>query len=97
MFYTNRRATMKWWYSHTKKLKYCSSAKFDEHKNKFGKRWSSGSELMLGTNISTLPILKSYLSDHLFIKYDIFKYNVNLPPRGTHIEILTQYCEHQNM
>ena len=49
---------MKWWDPHTKKIKHCSSAKFDEYNNKFGKRYSPGSELMLGTNNSTLPTLK---------------------------------------
>ena len=33
MGYTNNRATMKWWYPCTKKLKYCSSAEFDGHSN----------------------------------------------------------------
>ena len=37
---TNIRATMKWWYPHTKKLKYCPSEKIDEHNNKSGKGWS---------------------------------------------------------
>ena len=37
MGYTNRRATMKWWYLHTKKLKDFLFIKFDEHNNKFGK------------------------------------------------------------
>ena len=67
--------------------------KFDELK----KLWSQGSELMLGTNFFTLPSLKIDLLDHLFIKYDIFVDNVNLPPRGTPIGIVTQFCEHQNM
>ena len=58
MGYTNSRATMKCWDPHTRKLKYCSSEKFDEHNNKFGIRWSQGSELMLGTNNSTLSKLK---------------------------------------
>ena len=44
MSYTNIRATIKWWGPHTKTLKYCSSAKIDEHNNKFGKGWSPGSE-----------------------------------------------------
>ena len=61
MGYTNSIFTMKWWDPHTKRLKYCSSAKFDEHNNKFGRGWSPGSELMLGTNISILPTLKNYL------------------------------------
>ena len=33
----------KWRNPHTKKLKYCSYAIFDEHNNKFGKGWSPGS------------------------------------------------------
>ena len=49
---------MIWWDAHTKELKYCSSEKFDEHKNKFGKVWSPGYEIMLGTNTYTLTILK---------------------------------------
>ena len=36
MGYKNSKATMKWWGPKNKKLKYCSSAKFDEYKNKFG-------------------------------------------------------------
>ena len=88
---------MKWWVSHTKKLKYCLSAEFDEHNNEFGKGWSPGSKIILGTNTSTLTTLKIDLSDHPFIKYDIFEVNVNLPPRGTPIGIVTQYCEHQNI
>ena len=97
MGYTNIRATMKWWDPNTKKLKCCSSTKFDEHNNKFGQGWSLGSELILGTNISTLPTLKIDLSHHPFIKYDIFEVNVNLPPRGTTIGIVAQYCGHNNM
>ena len=97
MSYTNIRAIIKWWYPYTKKLKYCSFEKFDEDHNKFGKLWLPGSELMLGTNNSTLPTLKFCLSDHPFIKNDIFEVNVNLPPRGTPIGIVAQYCEYQNM
>ena len=37
MGYTNRIATMKFRGLHTKKLKYGSSEKFDEHNSKFGK------------------------------------------------------------
>ena len=81
---------MKWWDPHTKKLKYCSSEKCDEHNNKFGKRRSTGSEIFLHTNMSTLPTLKIDLSYHPFIKYDIFEVNINLPPRGTPIEIVSQ-------
>ena len=61
MGYGKSRATIKWWYPHTKKLKYCSSEKIDERNSKFGKLWSPGSELMTGTNISTLPKFKTYI------------------------------------
>ena len=97
MGYTNIRDTMKWWDPHTKNLKYCSSAKFDENKNKFGKVWSPCSELMLGTNTSTLTTIKNDLPDHLFIKYDIFEVPVNFPPRGTPIGIIKKFCEYHNM
>ena len=33
MGYTNSRSAMKLWEPHTRRLNYCSSAKFDEHKN----------------------------------------------------------------
>ena len=56
MVYTNSIATMKWWDPHTKKVKYFSSTKFDKNKNKLGKGWSPGFELITGTNNSTLPI-----------------------------------------
>ena len=69
---TNSRATIKYRYPHTKKHKYYSYKFFDEHNNKFGKGWSPVSKLMLGMNISTLPILKIDLLDHTFIKDDIF-------------------------
>ena len=71
---------MKWWDPHNKTLKYGSSVKLDEHNNKFGKGFSPGSELLLGTNISTPPTLKIDLSDHPFIRYDIFEGNVSFPP-----------------
>ena len=58
MGYTNSISKMKWWDPNTKIIKYCSSAKFDEHNNKFGKGWSPGSELILETNISIFPTLK---------------------------------------
>ena len=90
MCHTNSRAAIKQCDPHTNKLKYFSSEKIDEHNNKFGKAWSPGSELMLGKNISTLPTLKIDLSDHLFIKYDIFEGNINFTPQGTPIGIITQ-------
>ena len=62
----------KWRNPHTKKLKYCSYAIFDEHNNKFGKGWSPGSSLMNFTNIHDLPMLKNDLSDQPFINYYIF-------------------------
>ena len=77
MGYTDIIAIIKWWYPHTKRLKYCSSNFFHEHNNKFGRGWSPGSELMLGTNISILPTLKNYLSDQPFIKDDIVEGNAN--------------------
>ena len=52
---------------------------------------------MRGTNTSTLTTLKIDLSDHPFIKYDIFEVNVNLSLRGTPIGIVAQYYEHHNM
>ena len=97
MGYTCIIATVKFWDHHTKKLEYFSSAKFDEHNKKLGKLWSPGSELMLGTNTSTLPKLKLYLSDHPFIKDYIFEVNFNFPPRGTPIGTIKQYCKHNNI
>ena len=96
MVYTNSRAAMKWWDSHTNKLKYCSYAKFNEHNNKFG-GWLLRSEVMTGTNTSSLPSFKIDLSYHHFIKDDIFEATSNFPARGTHIVIIAQYCEHHDM
>ena len=48
-------------------------------------------------NTSTLPTLIFDLSDHPFIKDNIFEFDVNLAPIGTPIDIATQYCEHHNM
>ena len=93
----NSRSTIKWWDLHTKTLKYCSSDKFDEHNNKFGKLWSPSSTLMNGTSFFALPTIKMYLSYHPFIKDDIFESTVKFPPRGTTIGIVDQYCEHHNM
>ena len=63
---------MKWWDPHTNKIKYCLSEKIAEHNNKFGKRWSPGSELITGANFSTLPTVKIDPSYHPFIKDDLF-------------------------
>ena len=87
MGYTNSRDKMKQWDPQTKKLKYFSSAKFDEYNNKFFKGWSPGSEPMLGTNISTLPKFRIYLSDHPFIKDDIFEVDINFLPRGLQLAL----------
>ena len=95
--YINIIATVKWWEPYTKKLKYCSSAKFDEQNNKFSKGWSPCSELMLGTSTFTLPTLKIDVSDHPFIKYDIFEVHINYLPRCTPIGIVSHYCEYHNM
>ena len=95
--YSNIRATIKWWDLHTKIIKYCLSVKSDEHNNKFGKLWLTRSQLMTGTNFYILPKFKSDLSYHPFIKYDIFEFNVTFLPRGSHIDIDVQYCEHHNM
>ena len=97
MSYTNIRATIKWWEPHTKKLKYCSSETFDENNNKFGIGWSPGSELMTGKNISTLPTSKIDLSDHLFIKYDIFEVTVDFSPINTPIGIVSKYSENHGI
>ena len=52
---------------------------------------------MLGANTSTLPTLKTDLSDNPFIKYYIFEATVYFPPRDNTIGIVDQYCEHHNM
>ena len=72
MGYTSRRATMKWWDPHTKRLKYYSSAKFDKHNSKLGKGWPTVSELITGTIFFTIPTLINP-PDHPFMKYDIFE------------------------
>ena len=50
---------------------------------------------MTGTIFSALPTLKIDLSDHPFIKYGIFEFNVTLPPMGTHIGVVAH--DHHNM
>ena len=44
-------------------------------------------------NTSTLPTLKIDLSDHPFIKYDIFEVNVNFPPIRTPVGIVSQWIQ----
>ena len=73
MGYTNSRATIKWWYPLTKKLKK-SSADFDAHNNKIDKVWSSGSKLILGTNTSTPLTLK--LTPHIIPAPNMIYFNV---------------------
>ena len=97
MGYTNGRSIIKWWYPQTNKSKNCSSEMFDEHNNKFGIGWSPGSEHIFGKNISTLTTLQIDLSNHPFIKYDIFEIDVNFPPRCNLIGIVTQYCKHHKI
>ena len=97
MKYTNRRATMKWWDTHTKKIQYFPSAKFNAHNSKFGKGWSPGSTLMTRENISALPTLNIDLSDHHFIKYDIFEVIVKFPPMGTPSGMVVHYYDNDNM
>ena len=63
MGYTNIRETVKSWDPHTKKIKYCSFAKFDEHSNKFLKGWTPSYKIMTVKNASSLPTLKNDLSD----------------------------------
>ena len=89
MGYTNSIDTMKWWELNTKRLKYFSTEKFDEHNNKVLKG-RPPSELITGTIFFTLPTIKIDLSDHPFIKYDIFEVNVIFPPRGTPFGIFSQ-------
>ena len=63
---------------------------FDKHTNTFGKGWLPGSGLITGTRISTLTTLKLDLSNHPFIKDDIFEVTVNSSPRGNPIGIIVQ-------
>ena len=52
---------------------------------------------MTEKSVYALITLKIDLSDHPFIKYDIFEVTTTFPPRGTPIVIVAQYCEHHNM
>ena len=61
-----------------------------KHNKKFGKGWSPDSELMTGTNISALPIIKIDLLDRSFIKKDLFKVAVKFTPRVTPIGIVAK-------
>ena len=92
MGYTNSRPTIKWWDPHTNKIKYCASVNFDEQKNKFGKMWPPSSKQMTGINVSTLIIIISDISYHLFIKDDVFGFTVTFSPIVNHIGIIAQYC-----
>ena len=98
MVNTNSRDTMKLWEPHTNKIKYCPSAKIYEHKDKFGKVWTPGSELITGTTVSTVPTF-IYLSIRSYLHqiYDIFEVTLKFPPRVTPIGIVYQSCEHNNM
>ena len=73
MGYTSIISIKKWWNPQTKRFKYCSYLKFDEHNNTFDKGWSPGYELMLGTNVSIPATLKVtshiiYLSNVIYLK-----------------------------
>ena len=73
MGYTNRREKMKWRDKNTKKLKYYSSVKFDEHNNKFSTGWFPDSnffECHIYTRHTNNKIDPYY---HPFIKYDILE------------------------
>ena len=79
MGHTTSISTMKWWDPHTNKLKYCSSTKFDEHKNKFVKGLSPVSELMTGTIFTTtLTTYKPGINMRYRIPEDIFTYIINI-------------------
>ena len=97
MGYTNSIATIKWWDPHTNKLKYYISVIIYKHNNNFGKVWSPGSNILKIIDTSSLLTIKMYLSDHLFVKYDIFEATVKFPPRGTPIVIITYYCDNNKM
>ena len=45
----------------------------------------------------TIPTLKIDISDHPFIKDDIFEVKFNLPSIGNPVGIVAQYCKHHNM
>ena len=97
MGFTNSRATFKWRDPHTKNLKYCSSAKFGEHNNKFDKWCPPTFSLMNVENIYSPPMIKIDIFDHPFIKYDIFEATLNFPPKGNPVDIVTQYYDNHNL
>ena len=49
------------------------------------------------TNIYSLPTINVDISNHPFIKDDLFKATVNFPPGVTPIDIFSQYCERHNI
>ena len=61
MGYTNRREKMKWRDKNTKKLKYYSSAKFDEHNNKFSTGWFPDSNFLNVTYTPDIQTIKLIL------------------------------------
>ena len=96
MCYTSRRAILKWWDLQTKKLKYFSSAKFNEHK-KIQKImvtwiWIDEQHKYFRPSKTKIDIL-----DHPWIKYDIFEATVIFPPILTPVGIISKYCEHHNI
>ena len=52
---------------------------------------------MNGTNMYDLPTLKNYLLDHSLIKYEISEVTVKYSPRCTHIGIIYQYYDNNNI
>ena len=97
MGYTNIRAAIKQWYPHTKKLKYCLYAKFDEHSNKFGKGWSHDSNMLNVKDTYDLPTIKMDIYYHPLIKEDLFEATVTFSQRFTPILIINYYCQNHNM
>ena len=88
---------IKWWDLHTKKLKYRSSEKNDEHNNNFGKVWSPGYNLLNGTYTLYLPTIKIDIPDKPLIKDDIFEATVTFTPNVNPTGIITYYYEHHNI
>ena len=97
MGYTNSRATVRWWDLYTWKLKQSLSEKYYEHKNKFGKYWSPGLNMLNVKDTSDLLTIKLVYISHPFIKYEIFEETVAFPPRVTPIGIITYYFDQHIM
>ena len=68
---------MKWWDAHINKLRYCSSEKFDEHNNKFGKGWPPGSNMLNVKNTPDLQTIKLIFLANLSLKKRYLKKHSN--------------------